>query len=263
MSFGALGQNFLPTSIQFPQLTTISEMNVESAKVINKALGLTDTNNVPASMVTALNQWASSRFDLASLGQTAVDVLNQALPVVAQYYLNERLIDQQAKLGALQANPTEDQIKAWMKQLDAAYVKALQTCGRQPLNAQPAMAEIPPHDQIGGLAGQIAGGAMRGALGALAPYNNQQLDEFFTERCGDGRARPTRRVQVQGPAGKLWMFGYLQSSGRSSADILGEPILFSGDLAAVRRVERIGKRAARALGKTFQNRERRRTRRRR
>lgn len=254
MSFGALAQNFIPTSIQFPQLTTIDSIDATSARVINKALGLTDTANVPASMATAWNQWASSRFDLGGLGQTAVDVLNQALPVLAQYYLNERLIDQQAKLAGLAANPTEDQLKAWMKQVDAAYVQALQRCGQGNYQqAQGAMAEIPPHEQIGGLAGQLAGGAVRGALGALAPYNNQQLDEFFTERCGrDGQYRPARRVMVQGPAGKNWMFGYL-----------GEPILYSGDLAAVRRANNVGKRVARILGKTWQARERRRSSRRR
>lgn len=259
MAFGALQQNFLPTSIQFPQLTTIDTIDAASTKVINKALGLTDSANNPTSMVTAWNQWASSRFDLGSLGQTAVDVLNQALPVLAQYYLNERLIDQQAKLGGLAANPTEDQIKAFMKQIDAAYVKALQQCGNLRgaqvflPEATPGMAEIPTHEQIGGLVGGAVGAYQRSrGLGPVAPYNTGQLDEFFRKGCGDGNYRPVQRVVVQGPAGKMWPFAYL-----------GQPLLYAGDLAAVRRVERVGKRAASALGKVFQNRERRRSRRRR
>ena len=58
--------------------------------------------------------------------------------------------------------------------------------------------------------------------------------------CG---VRPASTVQVQGPDGKIYWYGYL-----------GQPILWSRDASTARRVGRIAKRVARDVGLTTRRR---------
>lgn len=53
----------------------------------------------------------------------------------------------------------------------------------------------------------------------------------------ESRFTPARHVQVTGPDGKPYWFGYR-----------GRPVLWSGDLAAARRVDRVAKRVAKDMG---------------
>lgn len=61
---------------------------------------------------------------------------------------------------------------------------------------------------------------------------------FRVAAPGALRVTPLRRVAVPGPDGRLFWFGHL-----------GSPVLFSGDISAARRVERVARRAARARGR--------------
>lgn len=83
---------------------------------------------------------------------------------------------------------------------------------------------------LGGLAGAAGGAAMSGLLeGAMSLFGGDGGSQFFTEK---GRAR--RRITVMGPDGKVRFFEHA-----------GAPVLFSRDLSAKRRVERIASKAKR------------------
>lgn len=74
------------------------------------------------------------------------------------------------------------------------------------------------------VAGAVAGSMFGGGGGG---------GELFTEPR-EARPRPMRQVAVRGPDDRLYWFGYL-----------GRPVLWSGDLAAARRVHRVARRAGR------------------
>jgi len=73
-------------------------------------------------------------------------------------------------------------------------------------------------------------GAGAGLLGGL--LGNGNGGELFGTSAE--RVRPMRNVPVKGPDDRLYWFGYL-----------GRPVLWSGDLAAARRVQRVARRAGR------------------
>jgi len=73
-------------------------------------------------------------------------------------------------------------------------------------------------------------GAGAGLLGGLLGGNGGELFGMTAERV-----RPMRNVPVRGPDDRLYWFGHL-----------GKPVLWSGDLAAARRVQRVARRAGRS-----------------
>ena len=99
-----------------------------------------------------------------------------------------------------------------------------------PLQPQPQQAPRQLPTDLGGMLQEQLGLGS----GGLAQSGCQTVP--FNANVGQRRATPVRFVQANPGTGKPTWFGPL-----------GTPILFSGDLAACRRVERAAKRADKAL----------------
>lgn len=109
-----------------------------------------------------------------------------------------------------------------------------------------------PLIQSGGIFGpkqKLAASPMQMGGGSMFPMFPSSIGSGINRLLGTGssvaapgdlfgaaseRVRPLSKVPVTGPDGRLYWFGYL-----------GRPVLFSGDLAAARRVGRVARRAAR------------------
>lgn len=229
LNWASGGGNFIPYGVDFPALTTLDELNNAAATTINTALGLTDSTNNAASMVKVWQQWAASRF--GQVGAGAVDVLRQVLPMLAQYYVQKRLIDKQAKLGGVVASATQTQIDSVMEQLDAAYRDA--TGGVRNAFFGMGEDEVPAQEQIGAFAGACDS---RGGGAALVPSTSSASPHIFRPK-GTQCLGPVKEADFMSPDGKVYTFRYA-----------GRAMLYSEDFAAMRRGTRAMKRVAKELG---------------
>lgn len=173
----------------------------------------------------ALKRWVQTRFGVAT-DDGILSVLQEVIPIMASYGRQRALSDPNWKLPATAAN--FGSVSAQLDQLYMAATGDMGGCG----GGGYQQAALPVAGSLAARIGGILGGGAAAGAGMAA-------GEAMMTGPGSLEGVEVRRgtFQVMGPDGRPRWYRHQ-----------GRPILWSGDLAAVRRVERVAKRAARVAG---------------